>query len=200
MHTFAPSMLAVLLAQAPAAVGEIAYTTAVDRSLVAAHGVVGSVRPEMIRVDAPQVLAVRVKHDPEDWLQSEPPVVDAFSSPSGDFVIAFCRFPGEGEVDAYVVVRDTVLHTRDVRGRPFDVLETFELPQAAQAMVTLVERRALSVAAGHISDAVDAVLAEDRNEEVVLIFNDLLMLIQPDDDVAAVRRKYEAAVDARNAI
>lgn len=56
--------------------------------------------------------------------------------------------------------------------------------------IRLIEQRAYSVAVGNIADAVLAVLETPRTEDVLLIFNDLVVTIAPGDDEAAVIEKY----------
>ena len=69
---------------------------------------------------------------------------------------------------------------------------------AAVRPSNLVEMRSFSVTTGHISDAVDDVLALPRDADVLLIFNDLLLTVSPDDDRHSMQDKWNKAVDARN--
>lgn len=63
--------------------------------------------------------------------------------------------------------------------------------------IRLIEQRAFSVSVGHIADAVLAVLEIPRTEDVLLIFNGLVVTISPEDDEAAVIVKYlKAGSDA----
>lgn len=64
--------------------------------------------------------------------------------------------------------------------------------------IPLTERRSFTVTAGHIADAVQTVLGVPRDEDVLLIFNDLVLTIAPEDDEAAVIVRYMLAVDRRN--
>ena len=45
----------------------------------------------------------------------------------------------------------------------------------------LIERRAFSCSVGNIGCLVDEVLALDRTEEVVILFNDLVIPVSPDN-------------------
>lgn len=62
----------------------------------------------------------------------------------------------------------------------------------------LIERRAFSVAHGHITDAVRAVLDMGLDEDALLVFNDLIITIEPGDDETSVGMKFTKAVEARN--
>lgn len=62
----------------------------------------------------------------------------------------------------------------------------------APTAIDLVERRAFSAVIGHIAQVVDEVLALPRDAEVVIIFNDLVIPVQPDDDAETVLRRWSA--------
>lgn len=64
--------------------------------------------------------------------------------------------------------------------------------------LNLIEQRAFKVAHGHILEAVSTVLNMNLDEEVLLIFNDLVIPIEPGDDEMSVGDKFAKAVDARN--
>lgn len=115
------SLLGPIVDTAPEAVGEIAFSIAVDRSKLSRSGILDSIRPIMKPVPTPEILQKAVAHEPDE-LSPEMPSVDSFTPASGEFTITFVRFPGESETDAYVVVADRVLHTRNVGRRPFEVL------------------------------------------------------------------------------
>jgi hypothetical protein len=114
------SLLAPIVDTAPEAVGEIAFSIAVDRSKLSRSGILDSIRPIMKAVATPEILLKAVAHEPDE-LSHEMPSVDSFTPANGEFTITFVRFPGESETDAYVVVADRVLHTRNVDRRPFEV-------------------------------------------------------------------------------
>lgn len=114
------SLLAPIVDTAPEAVGEIAFSIAVDRSKLSRSGILDSIRPIMESVATPHILLKAVAHEPDE-LSPEMPSVDSFAPANGEFTITFVRLPGESETDAYVVVADRVLHTRNVGRRPFEV-------------------------------------------------------------------------------
>lgn len=114
------SLLAPIVDTAPEAVGEIAFSIAVDRSKLSLSGIMDSIRPIMKPVATPEILLKAVAHEPDE-LSPEMPSVDSFAPASGEFTITFVRFPGESEIDAYIVVADRVLHTRNAGRRAFDV-------------------------------------------------------------------------------
>ena len=58
-------------------------------------------------------------------------------------------------------------------------------------MDTLIERRAFSCTIGDIFTVVDEVLALDRTDEVVIIFNDTVVPVHVDDDRRQVLRRYD---------
>jgi hypothetical protein len=58
--------------------------------------------------------------------------------------------------------------------------------------IELRERRCFSVFSGYIGDAVDAILELDRNEPVLMVFNDVLVEIGLDDTREMVRAKWDA--------
>ncbi len=62
----------------------------------------------------------------------------------------------------------------------------------APGAIDLVERRAFSTVIGHIAQVVDQVLSIPRDAEVLIVFNDLVVPVQPDDDAVTVLRRWSA--------
>lgn len=120
--TFDPTLIGILLDSCPAAVGEIAFTTAVDRKSRPTAGILASIRAGIHEVDTPALVAARCGCNDADWLRDAGSSVRSFSPASGDFVITFQFLEGESEIDAYVTIGDAILHTRDVGSRPFDLM------------------------------------------------------------------------------
>lgn len=114
------SLLAPIAGISPDAVGEIAFSIAVDRTMLSRHGILDSIRPVMKPVPTPKLIERAVEHEPDE-LSPEMPDVKSFAPANGEFTITFVRFPGEAETDAYVVVADKVLHTRNAGRRAFDL-------------------------------------------------------------------------------
>lgn len=54
----------------------------------------------------------------------------------------------------------------------------------------MIERRAFSCSMGNIGGLVDDVLALERSEEVVIVFNDLVIPVRPDDTREQVIRLW----------
>lgn len=57
----------------------------------------------------------------------------------------------------------------------------------------LIERRAFSSSLGNIGGLVDEVLALYRSDEVVILFNDLIIPVLPDDTREQVIGKWNTA-------
>ena len=55
----------------------------------------------------------------------------------------------------------------------------------------LIERRCFSCSIGHIGTLVDDVLALYRRDEVVIVFNELVVPVYPDDDRTRVLMRYD---------
>ena len=58
-------------------------------------------------------------------------------------------------------------------------------------MYRLIERRAFSCVTGDIYSVVDDVLALERTDQVVIIFNDTVVPVEVDDDRRKVLGRYD---------
>jgi len=56
----------------------------------------------------------------------------------------------------------------------------------------LIERRAFSVQTGHIQDAAELVVAVERTEPALLIFNDLVIDVAVEDTAAQIVDRWNA--------
>lgn len=117
--TIPKGLLSEMVETAPDLAGRLVYLIAVDSTTVSALGVIPSLRDDMSITDEPAILEGVLKHVPDELSPDMPDVV-TYRPSNGEFTITFSRFPGESEIEAYVIIAGKVLHTRDVRSRPFD--------------------------------------------------------------------------------
>jgi hypothetical protein len=117
--TIPKGILSEMIETSPDVAGRLVYLIAVDTATVSTLGVVPSLRDDMSITDEPAILEDVLKHVPDE-LSPDMPDVATYRPSKGEFTITFSRFPDESEIEAYVVIGGKVLHTRDVRSRPFD--------------------------------------------------------------------------------
>lgn len=126
-----PTALAATLAlQAPASLGDIAFSVAVDQIAMRRAGVLDSVRPEMKPVTVPAEVRTEIDRD-LDPVDDPQYTVHSFEAADGTFSITFVRYAGCDMADAYVLVDEVMLKTADVRHEPFRLFRSQDLARAS---------------------------------------------------------------------
>lgn len=117
------SLIENMAMQSPSGLGTVIANLTIDWAVFYVKGIEDSERPGIVKVPLPASLAILTADEPGTPDDQRSTTV-SYAPEDGGYTLTLHRLSGESEVEAYIVLqgekRETVLHSRDVRGRDFD--------------------------------------------------------------------------------
>jgi hypothetical protein len=122
MITIPTNLIETLALQSPSGLGTVVANLTIDWPVFYVKGIEDSERPNIVKAPLPASLAILTADEPCTPDDQRSTTV-SYAPQDGGYTLTLHRLSGESEVEAYIVLqgekRETILHSRDVRGRDF---------------------------------------------------------------------------------